>query len=191
MLFGLIACSIAVVMTWGSIGVLRPLPKYQRLTFNSLYSIDKAIKKYKDDHGTIPASLGHITNSSPFAVVVEDWWGNDFEYIVLDEANYSLISYGRDAKPGGVGYDSDLSLQLTCMKSVRPTLFQFVTDWPVLSEIAFSWALISVIMGWMVRRRYENKRCIATSVFDAIIIVGVGIILSWGFLFIRLADNHF
>jgi general secretion pathway protein G len=40
-----------------------------------------------------------------------DPWGHPYQYQCpgTDGRNYDIISYGRDGKPGGVGFDADIS----------------------------------------------------------------------------------
>ena len=41
----------------------------------------------------------------------KDPWGNIYQYVSpgTDGRDYDIITYGRDGKPGGEGYDSDIS----------------------------------------------------------------------------------
>ncbi len=41
----------------------------------------------------------------------KDPWGNPYQYVSpgADGRDYDIISYGRDGKPGGEGYDADIS----------------------------------------------------------------------------------
>ena len=79
----------------------------QRQARRYLNMVNSAIQAYHKEHGKWPASLKKIYDDTNFPS--SDIWGHPYAYH-LTENSYTLISYGRDGKPGGVGLDSDISV---------------------------------------------------------------------------------
>lgn len=81
-----------------------------------------AIDLYESDNGIYPASLDDLVRKPESAPnwrgpylkssqIPKDPWGNPYQYQCPGEKNtgsYDLYSLGRDKKPGGTGYDSDI-----------------------------------------------------------------------------------
>ncbi|RMH90863.1 type II secretion system protein GspG [Lysobacter pythonis] len=79
------------------------------------------IEQYKMDVGQFPAKLNELLTQpqgssgwlGPYAKEVElkDPWGNPIQYKVPGEGGkpFSLVSFGRDGKPGGSSVDADLA----------------------------------------------------------------------------------
>lgn len=84
--------------------------------------ISKALDMYYTDCGHYPDSgvglsaltpggESSCTNWGPepyLKKLPKDPWGNDFTY-ALENGNYTLTSFGEDGKPGGTGYNADIS----------------------------------------------------------------------------------
>ena len=56
-------------------------------------------------------SLTNYREGGYLRAVPRDPWGNPYNYISpgTDGKDYDIVSYGRDGKPGGEGYDADIS----------------------------------------------------------------------------------
>lgn len=56
-------------------------------------------------------SLTNYRQGGYLRAVPKDPWGNPYHYTSPgpDGQAYEIISYGRDGKPGGTGYDADIS----------------------------------------------------------------------------------
>ena len=77
-----------------------------------------------------PRSLDQLRTASeePHQVHV-DGWDRPFLYLV-DGEDYSVLSYGRDGKPGGTGLDSDLASDDPWRSGTDATLAQFLIEMP-------------------------------------------------------------
>lgn len=89
-------------------------------TKSQLASLDDAIRLYKMNQNSLPSKLEDLVNppssgGSPgrkyLETVPKDAWNRDFVYKVLSANDYDCISYGADGKPGGSGYDADISIK--------------------------------------------------------------------------------
>jgi len=109
---GLIIFGIGINATWTSSQGHAPL--LQRMTRKYMGIVDSDIQAYHKKHGKWPASLNVVGLDPDFpdnndGNVWVDSWGRPYVYRVTKNS-YSLMSYGRDGKPGGVGLDSDISM---------------------------------------------------------------------------------
>lgn len=90
------------------------------LTQTILTVTGTASRSYYREYGKWPNSLADLTNNPRKIIFIEwpasgprDGWGNPIIYIPFDSTQgYGLVSsYGRDGKPGGVGYDADIEVR--------------------------------------------------------------------------------
>ncbi len=96
------------------------------VTRGNLVTLHAAIIQFKVDTGRYPTReeglrsliekpgdvVGWNTGGYlDIAEVPKDAWGRDFVYIFepADGIPFTIVSYGADGKPGGEGYDADLS----------------------------------------------------------------------------------
>ncbi len=89
---------------------IKPYTSYDHQLF-----IAKGCDQYKEQYGKWPASFEELATfridlSDPWT---RDGWGREFLLIPYDVSKGygSLISYGRDGKPGGSGLDHDLEVR--------------------------------------------------------------------------------
>ena len=87
----------------------------QGITFKGLLFVAAGCDAYKVHKGKWPNSLEELHTfrtdlNSPWT---QDSWGRDFIIVPFSmSSGYGeVISYGRDARPGGTGLDKDLSLR--------------------------------------------------------------------------------
>lgn len=88
-------------------------------TKGQLASIDDAIRLYKMNQNSLPSKLEDLvsppssggTSRKYMEIVPKDAWNHDFVYKVLGSNDYDCLSYGADGKPGGSGYDADISIK--------------------------------------------------------------------------------
>jgi type II secretory pathway pseudopilin PulG len=159
---GILVAAIALVVAWYNFGGRNNFWPEQRATRLTLRGLDLLIEVYKRETKALPASLadlrrvrgahvqgGHITydyeaaeNGSPL-----DGWGHPFVYSV-DGTNYTIVSYGRDGKPGGAGPDCDLSNVAPSSKGVYPTFAQFIFN-PLATGILFTCFLCGIAAFWL------------------------------------------
>ena len=83
-------------------------------TLRSMAGVREAIEAYRREHQALPDSIRDLSPPGDVAPrrdergVFVDEWERALHYST-DGAEYELVSYGRDGKPGGVGLDADLS----------------------------------------------------------------------------------
>lgn len=90
------------------------------LTRTQIETLTGKIEQYQLDNGGLPGSLsdlvrqpsGSATWLGPYAREsdLKDQWGREFQYSEggEGEAGYSLVSLGKDGKPGGDSYNRDI-----------------------------------------------------------------------------------
>jgi general secretion pathway protein G len=106
-LVGIMIIGVCLNVTWKMAG--SQIRYSQIFTQRILTRIDTAIKEYRRQKGVLPQSLSQLSNvpvRDNGAIL--DSWKHPLIYEVHKDG-YTLMSYGRDGKPGGVGLDCDLS----------------------------------------------------------------------------------
>jgi hypothetical protein len=112
---GFLVAVIACIAAWLP---MRWMPNFGPKVMSTLYAfsdIEVMIRQYQSDTNSLPQSLAELRpfdkpyyrcnwdlNSNPL-----DAWGRPIIYSV-DGTQFTLSSFGRDGKPGGVGLDADL-----------------------------------------------------------------------------------
>ncbi len=80
-------------------------------------NISQALKLYRLQHGRYPTTsegLNVLVQPGPdgkryMDSLPKDAWGNDFAYLSPGvHGDFDLLSYGRDGRPGGSGFDADI-----------------------------------------------------------------------------------
>jgi len=106
-LVGIVIIGVCLNATWKMAG--SKIRYSQIFTQRILTRVDTAIKEYRRQKGVLPQSLSQLSKV-PIRDngVILDSWEHPLVY-KMHKDNYTLISYGRDGKPGGVGLDCDLS----------------------------------------------------------------------------------
>ena len=77
-------------------------------------SLEKAIDQYRLDNRRYPTSEEGLAAVQPYLkkTLPNDPWGRSYVYRTPGEkGEYSVVSYGRDGKPGGTGEDADIGTQ--------------------------------------------------------------------------------
>ena len=76
-------------------------------------ALEKALDQYRLDNRRYPTSEEGLAAVQPYMkkAVPNDPWGRAYVYHSPgDKGEFSLVSYGRDGKPGGTGEDADLGM---------------------------------------------------------------------------------
>ena len=96
----------------------------QNTTISQISSFQQAIEQYQKDHGQPPSAKQVLAAllSSPRGMpgrgylndvtsIPRDPWGDDYVYRCPgpEGAPYEIVSYGADGRPGGTGWDTDIS----------------------------------------------------------------------------------
>jgi len=88
----------------------------QIMTKNRMKSVNSDIQAYLKKEGKLPGSLNVVGVDPSYPSFNDsnllDRWRRPYVYRIT-KTGYTLMSYGRDGKPGGVGLDSDISLDNT------------------------------------------------------------------------------
>ena len=86
--------------------------------------IRQALSEYAREHRQYSDSLEQVPELKDRQF--HDPWGHPYHYNKT-ATGYSLLSLGRDGKPGGVGLDSDIDSEQERIR-LEPTLSQFLFD---------------------------------------------------------------
>jgi len=129
----LLVAVIACLVAWRNTGSMHGMRPEQWATHLALSDLEGMIERELGHPESPPASLEELRhrdqswhriqrnqNGSPL-----DGWGRPFLYSV-DGTRYVITSLGRDAKPGGIGLDCDLSNRDAWPRQAVPTLGQFL-----------------------------------------------------------------
>jgi general secretion pathway protein G len=79
-----------------------------------LEAFEKALDQFRLEHRRYPSTEEGLAAIAPYLrkAVPQDPWGRPYVYRSPGEkAEFTLLSYGRDGKPGGANEDSDITLQ--------------------------------------------------------------------------------
>ncbi|HEX4071518.1 MAG TPA: type II secretion system protein GspG, partial [Planctomycetaceae bacterium] len=85
-------------------------------SFNIVTEVISAVQNFQKAHGRLPANLTDKEVSAKLWLVQGrldpkagplDAWGHPLHYEVKGD-KFTVVSYGRDGRPGGVGIDADL-----------------------------------------------------------------------------------
>ena len=85
-------------------------------------ALEKAVDQYRLDNRRYPTSEEGLAAVQPYLkkAVPNDPWGRAYVYqIPGDRAEYTVLSYGRDGKPGGTGEDADIGMQTVTAATSR------------------------------------------------------------------------
>jgi len=142
-MLGYLVAVVASIVAWLNVGMMPNFYPNQRATWQALSDIDHMIAVYRRDKKSPPQSLtelrsinevyhqfGFDEDSNPL-----DAWGRPFVYSV-DGNHYTVSSFGRDGRLGGVGLDYDLSNNNSWPEDARPTFRQFISQKPAWGVIA-------------------------------------------------------
>lgn len=129
---GVLVAAIATVVAWRNIGWMSNFRPEQALTRHLLETMEPLIETYRAETKTLPQSWGelhHTVEDYSFTHnkdgIPLDGWGHPFLYSVKD-GHPVITSYGRDGKPGGIGFDHDLSSDdKSTPRENGPTFIQF------------------------------------------------------------------
>ena len=115
-LCGIIVATITSILICGLVSRHMRIRYPQAFTFSKLHSIRAEAEAFKTKNNRYPDFLDEFLNKDPNqrhyrtneAGKPVDEWDNAIIYIAHDN-NPQILSYGRDGKEGGIGFDRDLS----------------------------------------------------------------------------------
>ena len=129
---GCVVAIVAVLAAWVEHGGRWILAPRQSMTAGILERTGEAISAFRKKHGRLPAALEEL-GGLPDAQAGEymetiDGWDRPLVYGVEGDG-YTLVSLGRDGRPGGIGLDYDLGGAGRPLPPASfPTLAQFLFE---------------------------------------------------------------
>lgn len=134
-LVGSIVSGMCLYTAWQNIRPAPLLSREQYITCRAIEEIRASINDYTKSNA-VPKTLDELPDAQKWRwqFPLEDGWGRPLIYTV-NGTNWLVTSYGRDAKPGGIGLDCDLTSSSLRPKESLPTLHQFVFDLPTSGAI--------------------------------------------------------
>lgn len=144
LLVGVTVFGIALLSAWRSVpGLIGFAPWHTRADMKDIH---ERIAQFRLSQGRLPESLAELRGAEEHLRVDEngqvlDGWGNPFLYTPKG-STYSLVSLGRDGRPGGVGLDRDVSRPDD--PPSRPTLQQFMFEMRT-EGVVFSSAVAGIL----------------------------------------------
>lgn len=157
---------------------------------NDFFQIRQALGDYRQKHGRYPDSLAQVPELKEMRSV--DAWGHPYQY-TKTENGYSLISLGRDGKPGGVGLDADIDSEQEHIL-VEPTLSQFLFEaagGQTLLNVALLASLFAGLACYIASGPRGGHPASVVALLSSVAVTTVGAILVSLFLVtIYLAGNH-
>jgi general secretion pathway protein G len=159
--------------------------RYQQIfTTRRIDEADKDIKAFIKKSGAPPRSLRELqspSNEADFNYL--DTWGQPLDY-QLQGRSYTLVSYGRDGKPGGVGLDADLS-NLNPRPPAAELPFQHVIFHPLAEGMLwmslFSGALVFVLTFATVKPQSLSREG-ALGLLAQLVVTLIGTVFAAGFI---------
>jgi Type II secretion system (T2SS), protein G len=76
-------------------------------TSTRMYPLKTRILRYAKKNNKLPSKLSDLPPLEGFSNFTKDYWGNDIIYQV-NGSTVTLLSYGKDQKPGGAGDNLDV-----------------------------------------------------------------------------------
>jgi hypothetical protein len=130
---GILVAAIACLAAWRSIGWMPNVRPEQASTQRLLEIMEPLIEAYCTGTKTVPQSWGELRHTMERYSFTRnedgiplDAWGHPFLYSVK-EGHPIITSYGHDNKPGGIGFDRDLSsADKSLPRENVPTFLQFL-----------------------------------------------------------------
>lgn len=158
LLASLVTGTLVFVLTYAAAWVaMRDYPMSRdgvltRYMYQDMSRIRDALLKYDKQNGRFPDSLRDV---APYAEEfylprgdseqLIDVWDSPYQYEKTNDS-FTLYSFGRDGKPGGVGIYADIYSDRPLEPQVRPTLHQFLFETHG-SRILFVTALLASLFG--------------------------------------------
>ncbi len=201
----IIACLFGGVIVFFSLRAGYDAAKYISSSYTSpqfgtqacLKQIIAAIGEYQRSHGTLPRTLDQLHHDPPLVgISIQDAWGQPLVYTVYG-TDYSVTSYGQDGKPGGTGWDMDLTLtsQAGDFHFVHslPTFRQYLTASIMQNAIWTAWitGLLAAILCFVsLKPRPLTRRSIAGLLFQTGVIFVAAVLVGGIITELHVPSGH-
>ncbi len=163
-------------------------------TRHTLTQINKAITDYRLTHHALPPSLSQLKREGGDTDYGQypDGWGRPFLYTVR-VAHYLVTSYGRDGKPGGTGWDTDLTSDNPHPPNDGLTIRQFLT-YPETQDLV-QWACISGVLAsllcWFtVRPQALTRRTVFSLVGQVLVTLAAAAVTALVITALHIPSGH-
>ncbi|MCX6379232.1 MAG: type II secretion system protein GspG [Armatimonadetes bacterium] len=175
-LFGLAVNLLALLASADS--AIAKLGTGRLLTWSNMHVIKQAIAEYQKDKHTLPTSLNALQIKGRYD---RDAWNRPIIYTKAG-TRYTLTSYGMDGKPGGVGLDTDFTLDNPRPKGSRITFPQYLM-YVAPPELGFAACISGGLAGFLCFRVFPPERIakthrVALLVQFAALLLGTAIIAT-------------
>jgi len=101
---------IAILATIVGVNVFQNIDESnQKAAVAQINSFRTAIVSYRLKEKRLPASLQDLLPYLDSNEIPKDPWNNDYIYTVEGSSKFLITSYGADGRPGGTGYDADIT----------------------------------------------------------------------------------
>lgn len=81
------------------------------LTVSHMMVIRRGVLEFTSANNRLPSSLDEILPASTVSSLIHDGWDKRIDYSSNSDGIVVLTSFGEDGKPGGSGYDADISAE--------------------------------------------------------------------------------
>jgi hypothetical protein len=150
----------------------------------------KALSDFALQHGHYPELLEEVPELKDREF--RDGWDHPYQYRKT-ENGFSLMSLGRDGKPGGAGLDADIDSGVQFIR-FQPTLSQFLYESAgsrTLFKVAIAASCFAGITCYMASARREKPYLTAAVSLTSVAVTVVGsVLVSIALLSIYLFENH-
>ena len=96
-------CLLVVFAGGCHLGDLPP----ENYTSTTMYPLKRRILNYAKIYNRLPTTLSELPPLEGYTNQTTDVWGNEI-LLVIHKTSVTLVSYGKDQKPGGRGDDRDV-----------------------------------------------------------------------------------
>lgn len=103
----IIGVIVGIVVVFGVLGLLVHGIPPTSLTVTRMEMIKRRILQHASAHGSLPADLVDLPIMERHDNSVEDGWRNPIT-LQVESNTISLVSFGKDGKPGGQGQAADI-----------------------------------------------------------------------------------
>lgn len=173
----------------------------RNITLTSMGYLACCLRDYQNQHKVYPDTLSQLFEGKNVDenLLLKDYWKNPFVY-TLNGDSWTLMSYGADGRPSGVGLDTDFSIDQTWFhfnktkyekireelhKTAKPTVGQALATSgifiPVNVFISGVCSLLALLAYFMTQKR-ENSSETATETDRADL---------WGVFWMTLVSTAF
>lgn len=197
---GLAVVTLSAVCAWLN---LRSIPQWYRswsATQDQCRLLRKELDERVAEKTALPESLAEldIVQAMPDLFPLDsrgsvlDAWRNPVHYARTGHS-YTLISYGRDAVPGGTGFDEDLRGDSRRLPAKRMTLSQFLREPPMSgtrAAILVSGLCAAVATFLLSRHQPANPKSTLGAILTFVVTAGAAVVAACIMCLLHIPNYH-